>query len=163
VLASSLGLSGLAFVRNSARVQAATENEVRRRRESLQRLLDSAAEGLYGVDTEGRCTFMNRSALAMLGYEREADLLGRDLRTLIHRPPGAPEGTDSRIALAYRQPRELHVAGEQLWRRDGTSFPVEYWSHPMWDEGVHQGRWRPSSTSPSGCTCRRRCARARYA
>ena len=139
LLASSLGLSGLAFVRNSARVQAATENEVRRRRESLQRLLDSAAEGLYGIDTQGRCTFMNRSALAMLGYEREADLLGRDMRTLIHSPPGAAQGAGSRIALAYREPRELHVAGEQLWRRDGSSFPVEYWSHPMWDDGVHQG------------------------
>ena len=59
-------------MRHSARVQAATEDEVRRRRESLQRLLDSAAEGLYGVDTQGRCTFINRSALAMLGYERES-------------------------------------------------------------------------------------------
>jgi PAS domain S-box-containing protein len=139
LLASSLGLSGLAFVRHSARVQAATENEVRRRRESLQQLLDSAAEGLYGVDTQGRCTFMNRSALAMLGYEREADLLGRDLRTLIHRPPGAEQGADSRIAVAFREPRELHVAGERLWRKDGSSFPVEYWSHPMWDEGAHKG------------------------
>jgi PAS domain S-box-containing protein len=46
---------------------------------------------------------------------------------------------DSRIALAYREPRELHVAGELLWRRDGSSFPVEYWSHPMWEEGAHQG------------------------
>jgi PAS domain S-box-containing protein len=138
-LATSLGLAGLAFVRHSARVQAATEDEVRRRRESLQRLLDSAAEGLYGVDTQGRCTFMNRSALAMLGYEREADLLGRELRTLIHRSPGGGQVADSRIALAFREPRELHVAGEQLWRKDGSSFPVEYWSHPMWDDGVHQG------------------------
>ena len=138
-LAFSLGLAGLAFVRHSARVQAATEDEVRRRRESLQRLLDSAAEGLYGVDTRGRCTFINRSALAMLGYEREDDLLGREMRTLIHRPQVAHLGADSRIALAYREPRELHVAGELLWRRDGSSFPVEYWSHPMWEEGAHQG------------------------
>jgi len=139
VLASSLGLSGLAFVRHSARVQAATENEVRRRRESLQRLLDSAAEGLYGVDTEGRCTFINRSALAMLGYEREADLLGRDMQSLIHRPPSGAAAAESRIGRSYREPRELHVAGELLWRKDGSSFPVEFWSHPMWDDGVLQG------------------------
>jgi|KBSSwiStaDraftv2_1062776.scaffolds.fasta_scaffold03363_5 PAS domain S-box-containing protein len=137
-LASSLGLAGLAFVRHSARVQAATEDEVRRRRESLQRLLDSAAEGLYGVDTQGRCTFINRSALAMLGYERESELLGREMRTLIHGPGGAP-AADSRIARSYRESRELHVAGELLWRRDGSSFPVEYWSHPMWDDGTLQG------------------------
>ena len=139
VLAVSLGVSGLAFVRHSARVQAATENEVRRRRESLQRLLDSAAEGLYGVDTEGRCTFINRSALAMLGYEREADLLGREMQSLIHRPPDGVPAADSRIARSYRESRELHVAGEQLWRRDGSSFPVEYWSHPMQGDGVLQG------------------------
>jgi len=139
VLASSLGLSGLAFVRHSARVQAATENEVRRRRESLQRLLDSAAEGLYGVDTQGRCTFINRSALAMLGYERESDLLGREMQTLIHRPPKGVQAADSRIARSYRESRELHVAGELLWRRDGSSFPVEYWSHPMRADGAMQG------------------------
>ncbi|MEO5883519.1 MAG: PAS domain S-box protein [Caldimonas sp.] len=139
VLASLLGLSGLAFVRHSARVQAATENEVRRRRESLQRLLDSAAEGLYGVDTQGRCTFINRSALAMLGYERESELLGREMQSLIHRPPGRAETAESRIARSYLEPRELHVAGESLWRRDGSSFPVEYWSHPMWDDGTLQG------------------------
>ena len=126
-------------MRHSARVQAATEDEVRRRRESLQRLLDSAAEGLYGVDTEGRCTFINRSALAMLGYERESDLLGRDMQALIHRPPRRRRAADSRIARSYRESRELHVAGELLWRRDGSSFPVEYWSHPMCDDGTLQG------------------------
>ncbi len=139
VLAFSLGLAGLAFVRHSARVQAATEDEVRRRRESLQRLLDSAAEGLYGVDTQGRCTFINRSALAMLGYARESDLLGREMQALIHQPPGGVPGAESRIARSYRESRELHVAGELLWRRDGSSFPVEYWSHPMWDDGALQG------------------------
>jgi PAS domain-containing protein len=66
-----LALTGLAFVRHSARAQAAIEGEVRRRQESLQRLLDSTAEGLYGVDLDGRCTFINRAALGMLGYERE--------------------------------------------------------------------------------------------
>jgi len=141
-LALSLGLSGLAFVRHSARVQAATENEVRRRRESLQRLLDSAAEGLYGVDTQGRCTFINRSALAMLGYDKESELLGREIQTLIHRSPadaGPGAAVASRIARSYREQGELHVAGELFWRRDGSSFPVEYWSHPMWNDGALQG------------------------
>ena len=49
-----LGLSGLLFVRNSARVQAATEDELRLRRESLQRLLDSADQALYRAKGEGR-------------------------------------------------------------------------------------------------------------
>ncbi len=140
-LALLLGVSGLAFVRHSAKVQAATENEVRRRRESLQRLLDSAAEGLYGVDTQGRCTFINRSALAMLGYEKESDLLGREIQALIHPQSGDGAGAKdgSRIGRSYREQRELHVAGELFRRRDGSTFPVEYWSHPMWADGELQG------------------------
>ena len=47
---------------------------------------------------------------------------------------------------------ELHVADELFWRRDGSSFPVEYWSHPMLQDGAGpRARWRPSSTSASGC------------
>ena len=141
-LAVLLGLTGLAFVRHSARVQAATEDEVRRRRESLQRLLDSAAEGLYGVDTRGRCTFINRSALEMLGYEKESDLLGREMHALVHHShaDGSPRPAgQSRIAQSYRERRELHIVDEVFWRRDGTSFPVEYWSHPMLDEGELHG------------------------
>ena len=137
-LALLLGLSGLAFVRHSARVQAATENEVRRRRESLQRLLDSAAEGLYGVDMQGRCSFINRSALEMLGYDKESDLLGRDMQALVHRAPAAAVATAG-AARPYPEQRELHIVGELFWRRDGSSFPVEYWSHPMWNDGELQG------------------------
>ena len=139
-LALLLGLSGFAFVRHSSRVQAATEDEVRQRQQSLQRLLDSAAEGLYGVDMAGRCTFINRAALQMLGYGAAAELLGRDMHALIHHAhaDGALRSAgQSRITQSYREQRELHVADEVFWRRDGTSFPVEYWSHPMMDEQLH--------------------------
>jgi PAS domain S-box-containing protein len=141
-LAVLLGITGLTFVRYSARVQAATEDEVRQRQESLQRLLDSSAEGLYGVDTQGRCTFINRAALTMLGYAREAGLIGRDIHTLIHHSyaDGRPRPAgESRIAQACRQRRELHVVDEVFWRADGTSFPVEYWSHPMLKDGHLDG------------------------
>ena len=137
-MALLLGLSGSAFVRRSVRVQAATQHEVRLRTESLQRILDSAAEGLYGVDVAGRCTFINRSALHMLGYGAEAELLGRDMHALIHHSDAS--GTrrpaeSSPIARSYREQRELHIVGEVFWRADGTSFPVEYWSHPMLRHG----------------------------
>ena len=141
-LAVLLGLTGLAFVRHSTRVQAQTEAEVRRRQESLQRLLDSAAEGLYGVDMQGRCTFINRAALGMLGYEREADLLGRDIHAVIHHShaDGSPyPASESKMYQAYRERQELHVADEVFWRRDGNSFPVEYWSHPVLQDGRIHG------------------------
>ncbi|MEO7338176.1 MAG: PAS domain S-box protein [Caldimonas sp.] len=141
-LAVLLGLTGLGFVLWSSKVQAATEDEVRRRQESLQRLLDSAAEGLYGVDMQGRCTFINRAALEMLGYADESAVIGRDIHALIHHSyaDGSPyPASESRIYQAYRELEELHVTDEVFWRRDGTSFPVEYWSHPVLKDGRIQG------------------------
>lgn len=133
-----LGLSGLVFVLRSARAQAAAETELRARRESLQRLLDSAAEGLYGMDTGGRCTFINRSALNMLGYQRESELLGREMRGLIQ-VPRSDGDADDRAAPAAPAAAEVHVVEAMFRRRDGSSFPVEYWIHPMLKDGRLDG------------------------
>jgi len=128
LLALILTAAGLAFVRKTALVQAQTEAEVIRRQESLQSLLDSAAEGLYGIDLAGRCTFANRAALKMLGYERESDLLGLPIHALIDATGGdasAPDGA--------------HSDTESYRRRDGSVFPVERWSHPVLHDGVVNG------------------------
>jgi PAS domain S-box-containing protein len=141
-LALLLGATGLAFVRYSARIQAATEGEVRRRKESLQRLLDSAAEGLYGVDLEGRCTFINRAALQMLGYSSELELRGRDIHALIRHSnaSGAPhEHGQAKSASDEGDLLEVHVADGVFWRRNGSFFPVEFWSHPLREDGRLHG------------------------
>lgn len=141
-IALLLTVTGLAFVRRSARIQASTEAEVIYRQKSLQRLLDSAAEGLYGVDIEGRCTFINRAALTMLGFERESDLLGRDIHAAIHhsRADGRPyPAHESKVYSAYRSRQASHSTDEVFWRQDGTSFPVESWSHPVIHDGEVQG------------------------
>jgi len=130
LLALTLTLAGLAFVRKTARVQAETEAEVVRRQESLQSLLDSAAEGLYGVDLAGRCTFANRAALKMLGYEREAELLGQPIHALI-------DATRGEAGAA--QPNGPHSDTESYRRRDGSVFPVERWSHPVMHDGTVNG------------------------
>ena len=137
-LAALLALSGVAFVRRAARNQALTENEVRNRQESLQRLLDSAAEGLFGVDTEGKCTFINRAALRMLGYEDEAELLGVEIYKLVQ--PALADGGSAAVTMrqADRQ-QQVHLAEVNFQRRDGTSFPIEYWSHPVLQAGRIHG------------------------
>jgi PAS domain S-box-containing protein len=132
VIAILLTVAGLGFVRRSARVQASTEAEVVSRQESLQRLLDSTAEGLYGTDVQGRCTFINKAALTMLGYDREADLLGRAVDVLIHR-------SHAQHQKAHTTRQALHSVDQVFWRRDGSSFPVEYWSHPIVHDGEVQG------------------------
>ena len=131
-LALVLAIFGVAFVRRAARRQAATEAEVVHRQESLQGLLDSAAEGLFGVDPAGQFTFVNRAALRMLGYEREADLLGRPMQEVAVTTGAADDG-----------PPTAHADNEVFQRRDGSRFPVERWSHPM----VHAGRAQGAVTT----------------
>jgi len=137
-LAALLAATGVVFVRRAALVQALTEDQVRDRQESLQRLLDSAAEGLFGVDTEGKCTFINRAALQMLGYGDEGELLGQQIHDVVQ--PSLAGGAAAALTMrqANAQHQEVHFAELSFRRRDGTSFPVEYWSHPVVQEGrVH--------------------------
>jgi PAS domain-containing protein len=60
------------------------EKMLRDSRESLDRLLNSMAEGAYGVDVEGNCTFVNSAFLKLLGYQSSDELLGKHMHELIH-------------------------------------------------------------------------------
>ena len=94
-----------------------------------QLILDSAAEAIYGIDVRGNCTFCNRSCLTMLGYDRPADLMGRNMHALIH-PGSAEEAASSEY---------IHREDEQFRRRDGSFFAAEYWSYPQYRDGTAVG------------------------
>ena len=118
--------------------QKRAEDALRESAQRIRLLLDSINEGLYGVDTQGNCAFVNRACLQMLGYDKEEALLGRHIHELIHhtRPDGTPcSAEECRMYEALRRSAETHVDDEVFWRRDGSSFPVEYWSHPMYCDG----------------------------
>ena len=106
--------------------------------ERIRLLLASTAEGIYGVDTQGTCTFCNPAGLRMLGYEREQDVLGKNIHALIHHsyPDGStyPE-QECVIYSAYQVGRGVHGDREVFWRKDGSSFPIEYWSYPVYKDG----------------------------
>ena len=111
---------------------------LREREEHIRLLLDSTAEAIYGIDLEGRCTFANSTCARLLGYEDTNQLLGRNMHRLMHhtRPDGSPyPAEECRIFLAFRESQASHVDDEVLWRADGSSFPAEYWSHPICREG----------------------------
>ncbi|MEW6429416.1 MAG: PAS domain S-box protein [Thermodesulfobacteriota bacterium] len=100
----------------------------------IRLLLDSTAEAIYGLDTEGRCTFCNRSFLQLTGFSDEKDVLGARIHDLIHH--FRKNGSDYPASLcpahhAYLHSREVHHDEDVFWRRDGSSFPVEFWSHPI--------------------------------
>ncbi len=113
----------------------------KRRRDSDERvriLLDSTAEAIYGIDLEGNCTFANPSCVRTLGYSHLEELLGRNMHDLIHYawPDGRPMPVeDCNIYRAFRQAKAVTVNDEVLWRKDGTSFPAEYWSYPQVFDG----------------------------
>jgi two-component system sensor histidine kinase/response regulator len=110
-------------------------------RESEQRtrlLLDSTAEGIYGLDLQGQCTFSNRAALRLLGYSDISELLGRNMHDLVHhtRPDGSRYAASECPIYATLSSRHAsHSDMEIMWRSDGTSFPAEYWSYPIERDG----------------------------
>lgn len=125
--------------RELALAQATSAEENRRTSEDrLRLLLDSTSEGIYGVDTEGICTFVNKSFLNMLGYESEDQVVGKAIHPLIHHtyPDGRPYPKEAcHVRLSTIEGKTTYVDGEVHWRADGSSFPVEYRSHPMYNEG----------------------------
>ena len=101
-------------------------------------MLDSAAEAICACDPSGTCLFANCSAAHILGYGDPAELLGRNLHGLEHhtRKDGTPYPIEEcPIYLGFQNGESVHRDDEVYWRSDGTSFPVEYWSHPVIQEG----------------------------
>ncbi len=104
-------------------------------------LLESTGEGIYGIDLEGRCTFMNRAAGKMLGYRPE-DLLGKRMHDVIHhaRSDGSRYPIEEcRIYQSFRSGEGCQVDDEVLWRKDGTAFPVDYSSSPVMEQDAIVG------------------------
>jgi PAS domain S-box-containing protein len=107
--------------------------------QQMRSLISATAEGIYGIDLDGNCTFANEACARLLGYESTDELLGQHIHLLIHHSHG--DGTayaeeECKIYKAYREAAQIHVDDEVFWRKDGSSFDVEYWSYPQ----LHDGR-----------------------
>ncbi len=124
-----LGELEQAFDRAAASIQALT------RRNEL--LLESMAEGMCGIDRQGRVTFVNPAAARLTGWE-PAELLGQPMHARIHHrradgthyPPAACPAAET-----LQRGTVQVVRDEVFWRRDGTAFPVEYVVAPIRDNG----------------------------
>ncbi len=119
--------------------------ERRRAEEELERLnrhhhlvLNSAGEGIYGTDREGRTTFINPAAAKMLGWEVE-ELIGRPIHDLVRRhsyADGLPSPCEASELLAgFADGRLVHADRDVFWRKDGTKFSVEFVSTPIRERG----------------------------
>ena len=120
-------------------------SEILRRKEidsHLRLLLDSAADAFYSVDCEGTTTLCNAACLRMLGFNHVDEVIGTKIDDIIHRtrPDGSPyPDTECPMYLATRTGEHAHRDNEIFFRRDGSSFPVEYWVRPIERDGELQG------------------------
>jgi PAS domain S-box-containing protein len=100
-------------------------------------ILNAAGEGIYGLDLQGRAHFVNPAAAAMTGH-RVDELIGRSMHELVHHSHcdgGAYPKSECPIYAAFSDGLVRNVADEVFWRKDGTSFPVEYTSTPIIESG----------------------------
>ncbi len=110
--------------------------------ERARLILNSAAEGIFGCDSHGTCLFCNTAAARLLGYDRSEDLLDQNMHSLEHhtRKDGTPFPIEEcPIYVGFLENRGVHLDDDIFWRKDGSSFPVEYWSHPLIREGKTVG------------------------
>lgn len=107
--------------------------QLRQAEAKYELILSSAGEGIFGLDTRGTTTFANPAAARMLGYEVD-ELVNRPSHlTWRHTKPdgdSCPE-EECPICKAYMDGLIYHGSSDVFWRKDGTSFPVEYVSAPI--------------------------------
>ncbi len=118
------------------------EAELREKEAFVRLLLDSAADAFYGVDRDGVTTFCNAAFLRALGFTSEDEVIGRALHDVIHHshPDGTPYAKEQcPIYHTAQTGQSAHRDDERLFRKDGSSFPVEYWAHPIVREGELRG------------------------
>ena len=102
-------------------------------RERLDLLLESTGEGVFGVDMQGNCIFINRAAADMIGWTPD-EAMHQNMHSLIHHShnDGSHYPDDHcPIFHAFSHGLPCHIEDEVLWRKDGTSFQAEYTSHPI--------------------------------
>jgi len=127
--------------RRPPRAKQPSNDELARASRHNELLLAAVGEGIYGIDREGCTTFVNPAATELTGW-LEADLLGRPMHDLHHhtRVDGRPYPREEcPIYAATRDGAVHHVDDEVFWRKDGSSFAVEYTSTPIIEDGELAG------------------------
>lgn len=125
-----MGIHDLSHIREA-------EAAVREGEHQIRDLLESTAEAIYSLDLDGACTLANRACAELLGYDSPAELIGQKLHNIIHHSheDGSPYPEQQcPIHGVSKLGHPCHSDDEVFWRKDGSSFPVEYWAYPIYRE-----------------------------
>ncbi len=137
---SEMGQALQVFKENAIEKQTA-ELELFRVNRSRSLILESVGEGIYGLGLDGQVAFLNPMAEKLLGYSLE-ELKGKPAHLLIHhsKSDGRPYPIDEcPVYRAFCDGEIYNEKNEIYWRKDGSSFPVEYTSTPIYEEGKLAG------------------------
>ena len=139
----AMGIIVLAYV--LFRIYEAAQRRHRREHNRLSAynnlLVESTGEGLYGIDLQGNCTFVNAAGAKLLGTTPK-QLLGRHMHEVSHhtRASGEPfPATECPIYQVGKTGVGVRIDDEMFWRVDNTSFPTEYSASPIVNEGEIDG------------------------
>ena len=118
--------------------RSAQESRVRELNQQNELILRSVADGIFGVDPEGRVDFVNPAAAEMLGAPASSHI-GRPVHFIVHSGASGEVCDDQ---CRTRRAFLLHesTSGQDVfYRQDGSSFPVEFSVTPMLEHGVILG------------------------
>ncbi|WP_243439553.1 EAL and GGDEF domain-containing protein [Fundidesulfovibrio soli] len=114
-----------------ARLQAEQRLETLGERNAA--ILRSVGQGIFGLDLQGRISFANPAVERLTGYTSQ-EMLGNEAHWLFHhtRPDGSVYPLeDCPLEKTLKDGKLRHITDEVYWRKDGSSFPVEYFATPL--------------------------------
>ncbi len=120
-----LGLVGLSqFVMRLRRTSQRATRIADETRQTNRLILDSAGEGIFGLNSSGRFTFVNPAAARMVGWEPD-ELLDRSVNVIARKTPEAPR---------FETDTGQSPASGEFQPKGAARIPVEYTSAPIRDE-----------------------------
>ena len=118
------------------RLNAELKKSKSRLEQQYSLILDSVADGIYGVDLNGNSTFVNKAMERITGWSARS-MIGKNQHAILHHTRANGEEhppEECPVYKTFRDEQPRFVEDDIFWRSDGTSFPVEYSSTPLKDE-----------------------------
>lgn len=140
LLLAGFGITTLVslLLRQSMRLHSTSRDSERR----LRLLLESTGEGIFGLDSQGFCTFCNPSCLEILGYDSAEELQGKNMLELIGRRLSGDGGTSESLVELHAsllQGHEVQAATVEFETVQGHLVPVELHARPLIVKGEVRG------------------------